>query len=329
MSDDQNRKYKYSIIQAVNKSIEQTVNIGVILYLNDDCKKYKIHIPRDANRITKFTSVYNKELCDFYDNVKDMQNVTIQELPKCFKITKPKTFTPKPYIKTEYDVFNELIRSFITIQDLKERKPLSLEVNKREIKLEIKIDSSLVDKMEDEEPGHSKVTVLIKQGYDDEYEVIGYLKLVLLNVSFDNMINLLDYSDVTEHFIHLFTIEDDEPVLAKKYAKLLEKIYRTTIFRDWIEPVVLEKCFIYPEYRGHRLLRDVLDKVIDLLRLCTDGNFFIFLKAFGDDEKSTNKLKKYYEEVGFVNLGEHNNGYIMCHKAESELIPIKERKKLR
>lgn len=194
-----------------------------------------------------------------------------------------------------------------------------MEISKEQIKIKITISSNLIDSQMASCPAHSQVHVLILHNFYDDatgndiIEEIGYLDLILINTEYDDITTLLDYSDATEHFIHLF--EYDE--LKQEYLEIIENVYGQ-IYMDILHPVpiVMKRCHIYKKYRGNKLLVSIYEKVINLLKLNREYGGLVLFKVFSESAKKTKKLKDYYEELGFINLGSYSDGYIMCHPTQ-------------
>jgi len=321
-------KYKFSLIQ-LHKKTKEIVNIGIILYLNDEHTIYKIHLPINPHTIIKYgtlTSEQQDEINNFYKFSKEERN--LNNLPSSFYVTEPEFFTSSRYFySTINDLFNGLRETFITSEDLMIEETELTDLYTKDILLEFTINTHLVNSQNMDYPGHSEVEVSIKYPYNneknrDEYlEEIGFLNFRLLDLNYDRVTELLDYSDTTEHFIHLFEYNEYNS-LKQTYADILHTHYGSYIDADNDTPVILTKAYIYEKYRGNKLLKDVYKKIIRILNLEEEGNIVLF-KAFDEDEKNTEKLKNYYEEVGFVTLEKYMDGYIMCHPAAYVLLSDK------
>ena len=316
--------YKFSIIQLQDKTSRQVTNIGIILYLNDKHTEYKIHLPRDSYTIITHSTLAGEqidEVDNFYKLPKEKRN--INNFPPFFHITKPEFFTSSRYLHSTADgLFKELKNTFITLEDLLIEEAELTDIYPENILLKFTIDTKLVDSQDMEYPGHSNLQVSIQYPYiseltDEEYiEELGYLNFALLNTEYDSAFDLLDYSDTTEHFIHLF---DDDDNLLQCYRDLLEGYYGPFIDTYDIHPVILTNAFIFEKYRGNKLLKDVYKKVIKLLKL-ENSNSIVLFKAFAKESEKTEKLKRYYEEVGFLTLEHYMDGYIMCHPTSYVLV---------
>lgn len=312
------KKYKFSIIQ-LYKASREIINIGIILYLNDKHTKYKIHLPINSHTAIKHSNLTNKqmdEVDNFYKLSKEERN--LNNFPSSFCVTEPEFFTSSRYNHSTTDgLFNELKNTFITSEELLIEEADLNNLYSENILLKFTINTHLVNSQDMEYPGHSEVQVLIKYPYyneqnEDEYlEEIGFLNFRLLDVEYDKATELLDYSDMTEHFIHLFDHYNYNS-LKQKYINILQGYYGPYVDTSCVIPTILTKAYIHKKYRGNRLLKDVYKKVIELLNLEHEGNI-VFFKAFDEDEKNTKKLKNYYEEVGFVALEYYMDGYIMRH----------------
>lgn len=311
-------KNKYSVVQLQNKTSKETINIGIILYLNDEQTQYKLYLPKNAFIVSKYYTCKTEEHLKIHEFYQLPENErTLNLFPASFHVTKPETFKETRYLHSSIEgFFDELIETFITIKELAERNSSPVEVCVDRIQLQLTINSYINDSQEMECPGHTNLHVSIQHPCGDDIEVLGYLDFVLLNIEHDRITNLLDYSDTTEHFIHLF--ENNNDSLLSNYEKSISKYFAHFDNSDII-PILFTKAFIFEEYRGKGLLKDVYKRVIKLLKIGY-ANEVVFLKAFAENDSDTKKLKSYYEEVGFITLEHYMDGYTMCHPASYKLL---------
>lgn len=157
---------------------------------------------------------------------------------------------------------------------------------------------------------------------DKDNIVIGNIELRYFPNLYD-VNDQLDEHSSTELFINLF--ENNNGDLKSNISKKLGGVFDNTL-------IVLEKIEIKDEFKGHKLMKSTLYRVLDYLNL-TSLNVALVLKAFplqyeSKDEnfdftnfkKDKTKLSKYYESIGFKELDKENSIYGMNTKLGYSLL---------
>ena len=329
------KKYPYSLVQ-VRSGVgeEQTViNIGVIIYEEDKKTIHQVYYHPDRDLIRKYLYDVNS----YYSFFKECQkNKKVGLLPMELYITEPKTFKLVDAFGEEqtYKYVDELayyiISTLVCPKELRtmfctRKKQFVLE-NSVEVKVEI--NSSLEIKGANEEyPCIDHITVSFYQNcYDDkvehvEYikEKIGYFEFAAYNERCGYCLetafwNFFDSCDDFQVYAELF---ENDLALKEKYAAKIKEKYSGFVADISIRPIILEKCFIKEKFRGKHLFKTFYERALEILNYNTfDVDYLILLSPYdyeNEKEENTLKLKQYYKEIGFVDLGKINDNYLMCH----------------